>query len=210
MIKIDCLDAYVAKGKSGLGIVVVHEIFGLNDYAKSVADHLAEFGHSAVAVDFFKGKTAKSLEEGYAIRGSLKREDILDATRAGFKNLKESGAKNLGTLGFCMGGGFALLGACNIPEASFCVDYYGSIDNTEEVANLRGPVLLILGSEDPRVTPWASGNFLPAAVKYKKRIEVQLYPDAKHAFHNNVGASYNEKAAKDAWQRTIEFLSRIK
>lgn len=210
MVETDGWDAYVTQGNSGLGIVVVHEIFGLNPYAKSVADQLASSGHSAAAVDFFKGKTANSLEEGYAIRNSLKREDILDATRAGFKSLKENGAKTFGTLGFCMGGGFALLGACNIPEVSFCVDYYGLIENAEEVANLRGPVLLILGSEDPRVTPWANGNFLPAAVKYKKRIEVQLYPDAKHAFHNSSGASYNERAAKDAWQRTVEFLSRIK
>lgn len=210
MVETDGWDAYVTQGNSGLGIVVVHEIFGLNPYAKSVADQLASSGHSAAAVDFFKGKTANSLEEGYAIRNSLKREDILDATRAGFKSLKENGAKTFGTLGFCMGGGFALLGACNIPEVSFCVDYYGLIENAEEVASLRGPVLLILGSEDPRVTPWANGNFLPAAVKYKKRIEVQLYPDAKHAFHNSSGASYNERAAKDAWQRTVEFLSRIK
>lgn len=210
MVETDGWDAYVTQGNSGLGIVVVHEIFGLNPYAKSVADQLASSGHSAAAVDFFKGKTANSLEEGYAIRNSLKREDILDATRAGFKSLKENGAKTFGTLGFCMGGGFALLGACNIPEVSFCVDYYGLIENAEEVASLRGPVLLILGSEDPRVTPWANGNFLPAAVKHKKRIEVQLYPDAKHAFHNSSGASYNERAAKDAWQRTVEFLSRIK
>ena len=113
----------------------------------------------------------------------------------GSRPLKTADATKLGTLGFCMGGGFALLGACNNSEVSFCVDYYGQIENVDESANLKGPVLLLLGSEDPRITPWASSTFLPAATKYKKRVEVQLYPGAKHAFHNKWGANYNESAA---------------
>lgn len=210
MAKTDGWNAYMTRGDSGVGLVVVHEIYGFNNYLKSVSDQLAAAGYSAAAVDFYKGRTANSLEQGMAIRDSLRQEDILDAIRAGFKSLRASGAKTLGTLGFCMGGGFALLGACHLPETSFCVDYYGSIGNTEDVANLRGPVLLILGSEDARVTPWAYENFLPAAMKFKKRVEVQMYPEAKHAFHNNEGSNYNEKAAKEAWQRTTEFLSRMR
>ena len=159
---------YVTKGDSGLGVVVIHEVFGFNDYAKSVADALASSGHSAAAVDFYRGKNAKSLDEAKAIRDALTRDDILDAINAGFKTLKTVGATKLGTLGFCMGGGFALLGACNNPEVSFCVDYYGQIENVEESANLKGPVLLLLGSEDPRITPWASSSFLPAATRVQE------------------------------------------
>ena len=209
MVKTDGWDAYVTKGTSGLGVVVIHEIFGLTDYVKSVADALSSAGHSAAAVDYFKGKTAKNLEEGYALRASVKKEDVVSATQAGFKNLRSIGADKLGTLGFCMGGGFALQAACNMKDASFCVDYYGMIENAEEAANLNGPVLLIMASEDTRINPWAMSNLLPAAVNHKKRVEVQLYPNAKHAFHNNTGANYNEAAANDAWQRTIEFLSRV-
>ncbi|MGI0092084.1 MAG: dienelactone hydrolase family protein [Nitrososphaerales archaeon] len=210
MQKSDGWDAYVSKGNSDLGLVVIHEVFGFNDYVKSVADTLAKSGYHAAAVDFYKGRSAKSLEEGLGIRTSLKREDILGAARAGISMLKQGGVKKFGTLGFCMGGGFALFGACNIPEVTCCVDFYGSIDNAEETANLKGPVLLILGSEDPRITPWASSSFLPAVAKYKKKVEVHLYPNALHAFHNYSGPNYNKPAADDAWERTLDFLSRVK
>ena len=106
MVKTDGWDAYVTKGTSGLGVVVIHEIFGLTDYVKSVADALSSAGHSAAAVDYFKGKTAKNLEEGYALRASVKKEDVVSATQAGFKNLRSIGADKLGTLGFCMVAGF--------------------------------------------------------------------------------------------------------
>ena len=209
MVKTDGWDAYVTKGNSGLGVVVIHEIYGFNEYMKTVADSLAAAGYSAAAVDYFKGKKAKTLEEGYVLRESVKQEDIMNATQAGFKSLMSVGAKKVGTLGFCMGGGFALQAACNIKDVSFCVDYYGSIGNAEDIQNLNCPVLLILASEDARITPWASSSLLPAAVKHKKRVEVQLYPNVQHAFHNHDGPRYNEAAAKNAWQRTVEFLSRV-
>lgn len=210
IVKSDGWDAYVTKGNSGLGIVVIHEIYGLTNYIRSVADALSAAGHSAAAVDYFKGKTAKTLEEGFALRASVKKEDIINATQAGFKSLRSAGANKVGTLGFCMGGGYALQAACSIKDASFCVDYYGMIENADEAANLNGPVLLILASEDARINPWATSSFLPAAISHKKRVEVELYPNVMHAFHNNTGPNYNEAAAKDAWQRTTEFLSRVK
>ena len=73
------------------------------------------------------------------------------------------------------------MGACRLPLA-FCVDYYGMIENV--VRNVTGPIQLYPGSEGTRVTPWAYEQFLPAATKYKKRVGLQLYPNAQHAFHN--------------------------
>lgn len=210
MVKTDGWDAYVTKGNSGLGVVVMHEIYGLTDYIKSVADALSAAGHSAAALDFFKGKVAKTLEEGMALRQSVKKEDIVGATQSGFKSLRAAGATKVGTLGFCMGGGYALQAACSLKDALFCVDYYGMIENVDDAANLSGPVLIILASEDTRINPWATSSFLPSAISHKKRVEVELYPNAKHAFHNNTGPNYNEHAAKDAWQRTVDFLSRVK
>lgn len=108
-----------------------------------------------------------------------------------------------------MGGGFALLGACNL-NMSFCVDYYGSIENVEQVRGLRGPVLLILASEDERVTPWAYQHFLPAATKFQKRVDMHLYPNARHAFHRPNWEGHNPNAAKDAWEKTLGFASQFK
>ncbi len=198
-------------GTSKVGVVLVHEIFGLDDYARSVGKQLSQSGFSVAVVDLYKGRYAKTMEEAREIRSALKREDILDAFANGVKLLrgKLGGEARLGSMGFCMGGGFALLGASNL-GLDFCVDYYGMMENSDDVKGVKGPVLLILASEDPRITPWAFQSFLPAAATHKKRVDVQLYPNVGHAFHRPGWQGHNEDAARDAWKRTVEFLSALK
>jgi carboxymethylenebutenolidase len=207
----DKWNAYVNNANSDMGVVLLHEIWGFTDYIKSVADQLGLRGCSAAAIDLFKGKKPNTIEEGSKIRNSLRREeDILGGIKAGIQLLKNRGVKRIGTFGFCMGGGFALLGACNIGEISFCVNFYGGIDDPEEIEKLKGPMILILASEDPRLNNWAFTRLLPSGAKYNKRIEVQLYPKVKHAFHRRGGENYNEEAANDAWERAIVFLERTR
>jgi len=201
----------VHPGTSKVGVVLVHEILGHDEYIESVAANLAKEGFWAAAIDLYRGRRASTLEEGFKLRSSLKPEEVTSAVRAGSKVLETrigEGAK-VGSMGFCMGGGFALLGACRLPLA-FCIDYYGMIENVDELRNVTGPVQLYLGSEDTRITPWAYQQFLPAATKFKKRVDLQLYPNAKHAFHNPNWENYNPDAAKDAWFRTMRFLSEFK
>ena len=92
----------------------------------------------------------------------------------------------------------------------FCINYYGIVQNIEEVERLKCPVQLVLGSEDERVNNWAFQSFLPAAAKFKKRVDVHLYPNARHAFHRPDWEGHDQKAAKDAWENTLLFLSRLK
>lgn len=197
-------------GKSKIGVVVVHEIFGLDHYAKSVGGQLASNGFWAAVVDMYRGKHAASLEEGFKLRQSLTEQDITGALKSGLELLRERigvGAR-VGSLGFCMGGGFALLGACNL-GFDFCVDYYGLIENAEKVKGVNGPIMVVLGSEDERVTPWVFQHLLPAAAKYKKRVDVHLYPNARHAFHRPDWEGHDSQAAKDAWEKTLAFLSQF-
>jgi carboxymethylenebutenolidase len=198
-------------GDSNIGIVLVHEILGLDGYIASVAGQLAKAGVWAAAVDLYHGKHAPNLEEAFKLRQSLTEPQALDCLESGARMLrgKIGGDAKVGTMGFCMGGGFALLGACNL-NLDFCVDYYGLIENVDNTKGLRGPVLMMLGSDDERVTPWAFAKFLPAAMKYKKRVDVHLYPNAKHAFHRPDWEGHNPEAAKDAWAKTLAFLSQFK
>ncbi len=193
-------------GKFPVGIVLVHEIMGLDEYAKSVAGQLSAAGYPVVVVDLFRGKHPETLQQGFGIVGQLKREEILDTLSTGLRLVKEkSGVQTAGSMGFCMGGGFALQGACNL-DFSFCIDFYGMVRDAEEVRGLGGPVIMFLGTEDPRVTPWAFQNLLPAMTKHKKRIDVHLYPKAGHAFHRPGWEGHNAEAAKDAWAKTMAFL----
>ena len=168
-------------------------------------------GYWAAAVDIFRGKKPATLEEGRSIRESLTKEEAVEALGNGLKLLREriGGKARVGTMGFCMGGGFALLGACNL-EFDFCINYYGMVQKIMEVQGLRCPIQLVLGSEDDRVNTWAFQSFLPAAMKYKKRVDVHLYPDVGHAFHRPNWEGHNSEAARDAWAKTLEFLSSFR
>lgn len=203
----DGWEFFLKKGGSGVGVVVVHEIFGLNPYTETVATKLSEAGHSAAAIDLFRGKKAATLEEGYALRQSLTKAQVNEGIAKGIELLKESGARRVGAMGFCMGGGVALQAGCDL-GLDFSIDYYGVIENEEDVSKLKGPVLVILGSDDERVTPWAFQKMLPAAMKHKKRVELELYPNARHAFHRPGWEGYNAAAAQDAWDKTLRFLAQ--
>jgi carboxymethylenebutenolidase len=209
-VEADGWEFWLHQSSSRVGLVLIHEIFGHDEYIESVASKLAEEGFSVVAVDLYRGRYASNLDEAFKIRASLKEEEVVDALRSGSRVLKErlGGEAKIGSMGFCMGGGFALLGACRLPLA-FCVDYYGMVQNAEDVEGIKGPIQLILASEDERITPRAYRELLPALTKYKKRVDLYLYPNAKHAFHRPNWEGYNADAAKDAWSKTIGFLSAL-
>lgn len=202
-------DFNVHQGTLNVGIVLVHELFGFDEYIETVAVDLAHEGYWVAAVDLYRGKHASTLEEGFKLRESLGQKNVLDALKSGLNILQEKagGGAKIGSMGFCMGGGFALLGACNL-DFSFCVDYYGQLQDAEQLEGAKGPIQLILASEDERVTPWAFQQLLPAAVKYKKRVDLHLYPNARHAFHRPNWEGHNPAAAKDAWSKTLLFLSQ--
>lgn len=203
-------DFFVTKGGAKVGLVLVHEIFGYNTYVEGVARDLAKEGYSAAAIDLFRGAKAESLEDGMKLREAVTRSDLQRGMSAGVEVLRQKcGAGAVGAMGFCMGGGFALQAVCDL-GLDFCVDYYGQIPDAGDVSKLNGPVLLILASDDTRVTPWALERFLPAAVTHKKRVEVQLYPNARHAFHRPGWEGHDPAAAADAWGKTLRFLSQFK
>jgi len=210
VLKFGGWEFFLEEGKTPVGVVLVHEIFGFNDYIKSVAKEFSRNGYWAAAVDIFRGKKPATLEEGRKIRESLTKEDVVDALGNGLKLLREriGGKARVGTMGSCMGGGFALLGACNL-GFDFCVNYYGIVQKIEEVEGLNCPVQLVLGREDEKVNTWAFQSFLPAAMKFNKRVDLHLYPDSKHTFHRPDWDGHNPEAAKDAWSKTLLFLSRF-
>jgi carboxymethylenebutenolidase len=209
LTKYDGWEFFLARGKGPVGLVLIHEIFGYNDYVETVAKDLASAGFTTAAIDLFRGTKAATMEEGFKLRAAVTKEVLADGVSTGLELIrKESGAKKLGTMGFCMGGGFALQAACDL-GLGFCVDYYGAMDNEQDVSKLAGPLLFILAGEDQRVTPWAFQRFLPAAMTYKKRVEIQLYPNARHAFHRPNWEGHNPEATKDAWDKTIRFLNAL-
>jgi carboxymethylenebutenolidase len=194
-----------------LGVVLVHDIYGRGPYLRSVAEALLSAGVPSATVDLFHGEVPDTVEEGMKLRTALVDEKVLAILEEARVALlaRLTGPARVGTLGFCMGGGYALLGACHRPF-DFAVDFYGKIERVEDVAGLRGPALLLLGSEDERITPWALSEFLPAANRAKKRVSLELYPGVRHAFHRPGWEGHDPAAAAEAWRRTLDFLSDVR
>lgn len=194
-----------------MGIVLIHEIFGLTDYERGLAQMLAEEGYWVVTPDLYQGRAATTLEEGFRLRTTLEAGQVVSMLEEGYKLLAHEvgDGGRIGFMGFCMGGGFALLGGCEV-GAGFVVDYYGMMDEVEKLKNVSGPIQLILASEDQRVTPWAYQSFMPTVVRYRKRADIHIYPYTQHAFHRPNWAGHNPEAARDAWSKTLAFLSQFR
>ncbi len=210
-VKFSELEFLLYPGSGSVGVIVCHEIFGRTEYTRSVGEQLSRSGYWAVVLDLFRGRRAASVEEGHKLRAELTDDAALAAFAGAEATLREKTGRTakIGSMGFCMGGSYALLAACKL-DLDFCVDYYGSVQDSTILEKLRGPLCLVLASEDERVTPWAFQSLLPAAMKYKKRVDVHLYPNTKHAFHRPGWPGHEAVAAKDAWEKTLLFLGQFK
>ncbi len=193
------------------GVIVIHEILGLDDHIRDVAERFAREGFYGLAPDLYGGRVARTFEEGRKLRNELDEERYLSVVRSAIAVLNKQGTikKNrIGIVGFCMGGGLALLAGCGIGYIGACVDFYGKIEHADRVAHMKAPFLGIFGGYDEFIISWAEEELKPALQKYGKRFDWKVYPKAPHAFHNDTRESYRPDAAKDAWQRTLAFFRK--
>ncbi|RYG56202.1 dienelactone hydrolase family protein, partial [bacterium] len=112
---------------------------------------------------------------------------------------------NIASIGFCWGGArsFALATQSNLLKAA--VVFYGSAPPEENLKELKVPVLGIYGSLDTRISG-AVPEVEKTLKEAGKSFDYKIYEGANHAFFNDTGERYDEKAAKDAWERTLSFL----
>jgi len=203
---------YLALPKtSGPAVVVIQEWWGLVPHIRNVADRFATEGFVALAPDLYHGKSTSSPDEAGKLMMSLRIDEAEKDLRGAAHFLlthPNTASGHVGTVGFCMGGALSLFAACKNPEVGACVVFYGGHPNVKpDLAALKAPVLGLYAERDTFVTP-ASARALEKTLKdLGKRIEIQIYPDADHAFFNDERPQvYNEAAARDAWHRTIDFF----
>jgi len=199
-------------------VIVIHEIFGLTDWVRSVADQLAAEGFIAVAPDLLSGMG----EGGKGTEGFSSRDDVtkavrelkpdavkrdLDAVRAYGEKLPASNKKTA-TIGFCWGGSTSFRYATETPELAAAVVYYGAApEKPEAYEKLTAPVLGLYGADDARVNK----TIEPAdqiIKKLGKSYTHHVYDGAGHGFLRQQDGrdGANMKASQQAWPATIEFL----
>lgn len=213
-------DAHLALPASGAGpgVLVLQEIFGVNDYIQARCARLAELGYVALAPDAFWriepnltfGYSEEELGKAMACAGRYDGEQgvaDLSVALAHLRNLPETNGKS-GVLGFCFGGTMAYLLACHAdPDA--VVSYYGSrIGSMLELsASITCPLLFQYGASDPFIPAEEIARVGELAAS-RPNIEHHVY-DAGHAFDNDLNPMFgNPEAAAQAWEVTRAFLAR--
>lgn len=205
------LDAYVARpdGEPIGGLVVIQEIFGVNQHIREVADSYAKHGFLAIAPALFD-RIEKNIELAYEGEDRVKAMEYLK--KLNFENAikdidaalgwaRKNSGKKTGVIGYCAGGTLAWLSATRL-HPDVAVGYYaGGIDKFA-AETPKVPVMLHFGTLDTHIPKEAVDKVA------KAHPEVQIFwYEAGHAFSRNVGLSYDPEAAQLARQRSLAFLS---
>lgn len=205
-------------------VVVIHEIFGLTDWVRGVADQLAEAGFIAIAPDLLSGAApngggTEELGSGDAVRkviGSLPPDQITADLTAVLQHVSKLPAANGAVVvgGFCWGGSQTFRFATNNKDLKAAFVFYGSGPEEEaDYGRIQAPVYGFYGGNDARVNAT-----IPASTEFMKKLgktyEPVIYEGAGHGFMRAGEAPdtnpENKKAREEAWKRWTELLKGIK
>jgi carboxymethylenebutenolidase len=193
-------------------IVVIHEYWGLNDWVKEQASKLADQGYVTLAVDLYRGKVAKDPDTAHQLMRGLPPDRAsrdLQAAVAYLRSQKNVKADRIGSIGWCMGGGYSLGVALEEPTLAATVINYGHLaTDPAALKKINAPILGSFGGLDQGITPDDVHKFEQQMKSLGKRVDIKIYPDAGHAFENpNNKDGYRAADTEDAWQRTVAFFA---
>ncbi len=194
-------------------LILVHEWWGVTQWMKDNADMFAKKGYVALCVDLYRGKVTDKPDEAMKLSQSLNQDQAVKDVISSFnylKTLPQVDDKRIGCIGWCMGGGFSLQGAINIPNLKATVVCYGRLTTDSMlISKIQSPVLGIFGEEDKVIPPDAVKQFEQALKAQGKHIKVFEYPKSGHAFMNQTNKTgYNSGTTQEAWKEIYAFLNR--
>jgi carboxymethylenebutenolidase len=215
---------YLASPASGQGpgIVVIQEIFGINQVMRDIADSLAARGFFALAPDLFwrlepdvqlTDRTDGEWQTAFGLMNRFDKDKGVEDIQASIDHLRGltgvsnngSGGK-VGAVGYCLGGLLAYLTAART-DADACVGYYGITiqDRLEEAARIARPLMLHIAEAD-EYTPPAAREKLVAGLRGHPQVTLHVYPGVDHAFARVGGKHYDKACADLANSRTAAFF----
>jgi len=190
------------------GIIVIHENRGLLPHFKDVSRRYAKQGFVALAVDLASrlGGTATAGQQV----GQVPPADAVADLQSGLDYLKAQSyvkASALGVTGFCFGGGYTFDLAAASPDIKAAAPYYGTAMRALAMglSATKAAVHVMYGETDTRLTEQRT-QVEPALQQTGRPYMITVHAGAGHAFFNDTGGSYNEKAATDAWNATLAWF----
>jgi dienelactone hydrolase len=212
-----------AKGKRP-GVLVVHEWWGLNDYARGRARQLAEAGYVAFALDMYgNGKNTTHPEDAKAFATEASKDPAAMAARfdAGLQQLKQDphlDPNHIAAIGYCFGGGVVLGMARSGANLDAVVSFHGAMPPSKpiEKGSVKAKILILAGGADPMVPPSEVTRFENELKAAGADVRVITYPGAKHSFTNPAadkagmeGLQYNAEADKQSWAEMLKLFEQI-
>lgn len=204
---------YTPAGKGPFpAVIVIHEWWGLNAWVKEQASKLSDEGYVTLAIDLYRGKVATTPDEAHEIMRGVPEDRAKRDLHAAFNFLESQPNVNksrIGSIGWCMGGGYSLDVALQEPTLAADVINYGHLaTDPDSLKRINAPILGLFGAQDRGITPGDVHKFADSLEKMGKKIDVKVYDDAGHAFENpNNKDGYRAADAADAWKRIVDFLS---
>ncbi|MFZ5522873.1 MAG: dienelactone hydrolase family protein [Pseudomonadota bacterium] len=225
------LKGYIAyddafKGKRP-AVLVVHEWWGHNEYARKRARMLAELGYTALAVDMYgDGKQAHHPDEAGKFATEVSKNMPMAKARfeAGMKLLRKEktvNAKKMAAIGYCFGGGVVLNMARQGEDLKGVVSFHGSLgtDSPAQPGKIKARIVSFSGEADPMIGADSVAAFKKEMDHAGANYRVVTYPGAQHAFTNpeadelgqkfKMPLAYNAAADKDSWQQATVFLREV-
>jgi carboxymethylenebutenolidase len=194
-------------------ILVIHEWWGLNDWVKEQAQHFAQQGYVALAVDLYRGQVAATPDDAHILMRGLPDDRGLRDLQAAFTYLSsrpDVETNKIGAIGWCMGGGWAIKLAEDQQKLAAFVVNYGSLPTDPAiVARIQAPMLGNFGAEDKGIPPEAVNAFEAKMKAAGKSADIKIYQGAGHAFQNPSNAEgYRKDATEDADKRIDAFFRK--
>ncbi len=204
------------------GVLVVHEWWGLDDYAKERCREIAAAGYVAFAADMYgEGKTVTHPKDAGEMAGQVRAN--IDTWRAravaALKELKQQpqcDGENLAAIGYCFGGSTALQLAYTGADLKAVATFHAGLPTATpaEAKAVKPQILVCNGAADTFIPEMAIQSFKKALDEAHVKYEFVNYPGAVHSFtvkdsgkHGNPGMQYNAEADKDSWTRLLKLLS---
>ncbi len=214
--KIEAYVVYPERADNAPVVVVIHEIYGLTEWARAVADQLAAEGFLAIAPDMLSGKgangtgsTSLDRQAAVSLMPTLQPTDVTRRINMAvqYATTLSAASQRFGIIGFCWGGSTSFNFATTRDDLGAAVVYYGTSPSTQSLRRIQAPVMGFYGGDDQRVN--ATIESAEAEMdRLGKRYAANIYAGAGHGFlraqADRDGA--NMAAAEQAWLATVAFL----
>jgi carboxymethylenebutenolidase len=211
-VQVECLQFWPQEKGTYPGVVLLHDWWGLNAQVKDLGNRLACEGYGVIIPNLYGrqgGMVTANLEVAYALMERMNQEGVLQDINSccEFLNTRDYIKRNVhAAVGFGMGGSLALRFACQRKRLRAAVAFYGKVPATTPFNDLHCPVLYHQAGKDDWALEEDAARLRTAGAEYGKKTQIELYPDASHAFCDDTRPTYHPQRAAQAWKTTTEFL----